>query len=195
MRWISVLAILGCAATASAQTAAANPWSRGTTLQIFGGVATASPDTTGTFGATVGWELTHRAEIEGVAAWLVQRRGAEAFAADLKLLINLTRPAAIVPYVGGGAGVYRGTFEPVRLAMPAFYQRRAGDIGRTRSMSFTDPSIVMAAGANLFVSRHLSIRPELAVRIVTDRSDTYRVTTATFGLTYHIEEHDIGLTR
>ena len=181
MRWITLLAFLGFAATASAQTDATNTWSRGTTLEIFGGAAIASPNTTGTFGATVGWELTHRAEIEGVAAWLAQRKGTEAFAADLKLLISLTRPAGIVPYVGGGAGLYRGTFEPARVAMPAFYQRRDEDPARTRSISFTDPSVVIAAGAHLFVSRHFSIRPELGMRIVTNRSNTYRVTTVTFG--------------
>ena len=120
-------------------------------------------------------------EIEGVAAWLAQRKGTEAFAADLKLLISLTRPAGIVPYVGGGAGLYRGTFEPARVAMPAFYQRRDEDPARTRSISFTDPSVVIAAGAHLFVSRHFSIRPELGMRIVTNRSNTYRVTTVTFG--------------
>lgn len=193
MRWITVLvlAFLGFATPASAQGQAASPWSRCTTLEVFGGAATASPNTMGTFGGTVGWELTPRAEIQGVAAWLAKRKGTEAFAADLKLLINLTRPATIVPYVGGGAGLYRGTFEPARVTLPGFYQRRAGDPARTR-FTFTDPSVVIAAGAHLYVSRHFSIRPELGVRIVTNNSQTYRVTTVTFGLTYHAEEHDVG---
>lgn len=66
MKWITVvvLALVGCAETVSAQTAATDPWSRGTTLAIFGGTATAALNTTGTFGAAMGWELTHRAEPE-----------------------------------------------------------------------------------------------------------------------------------
>ena len=169
MRWITLLVVLGVAATASAQTAAMNPWGRGTTLELFGGAATTSPDTTGTFGAAVGWELTQRFEIQGAGAWFAQRHRADEFAAGFRLLTNLTRPSRIVPYVAGGAGLYRGTFD------------------RTRAE--TDPTGVIAGGAHLYVSRHLSIRPEAAVRFVTAHSRAYRVTTVTFALAYHVEEH------
>ena len=193
MKWITVmvLALVGCAATVSAQTAVPNAWSRGTTLAIFGGTAAASPNTTGTFGAAMGWELNHRAEIEGVAAWLVQRHGAKAFAADLKLLINLTRPSRIVPYVGGGAGLYQGSFATPRTEMPHFYQRRIATDGARTPMTFTDPTAIVAGGAHLYVGRHLSIRPEAAVRFVTDDARAYRVTTVTFSLVYHVEEHAV----
>lgn len=189
MKWITLLVLLAWSATASAQTSAANAWSQGTTLEIFAGSATASPNTTGTFGAAMGWELTHRAEIAGVAAWLAQRNGAEAFAADLRLLVNLTRPSRIVPYLGGGAGMYRGSFDISRADMPHFYQRRMAAPGMRTSMTFTDPTAVIAAGAHLYVGPHLSIRPEAAVRFVTNDSRVYRVTTVTFALAYHIEEH------
>lgn len=191
MRWMALLAFVTLSATASAQTPPANEWSRGTTLQIFGGTATATPNTTGIFGTAVGWELTHRAEIEGLAAWLAQRNGSEAFAADLRLLINVTRPSRIVPYAGGGAGLYRGSFDTSRAAMPHFYQRRVVPAGVRASMTFTDPTAIVAGGAHVYVGRHLSIRPEAAVRFVTDDSRVYRVTTVTFSLVYHVEEHGI----
>ena len=131
------------------------------------------------------------AEIQGVAAWLAQRKGTEAFAADLKLLINLTRPAAIVPYVGGGAGLYRGHVRAARAVMPAFYQRRAGDPTRTRSPLQTPPR--SSRREPTCTSRAISRSGRsLAMRIVTNSSQTYRVTTVTFGLTYHVEEHEGG---
>jgi hypothetical protein len=197
MARLALLALLGFAATASAQTPAdaANPWKRCTTLELFGGAADASPNTTSTFGAGLGWELTHRAEIEGVAAWLPQRQGAEAFAADLKLLINLTRPSTVVPYVGGGAGLFRGSFDTGRASIPEFYRRRMEPSAATSRMTFTDPTAVVAAGVHVYVARHLSVRPEVAVRFVTDDSRTYRVTSVVVALAYHAEEHAIGNAR
>jgi hypothetical protein len=190
MRWIFLLAVLGLSsATASAQTDNANPWNRGTTLTIFGGAATASPNTTGTFGTALGWELTHRVEIEGAAAWLSKRRGAHAFAADLKGLVNLTRPGPAVPYVGGGIGMYRGIFDTPMAAMPTFYRRRMANAIAPMSTSYTDPTAVVALGGHLYVARHFSIRPEATIRFVTHDHRSYRVGTITIGGVYHVEEH------
>jgi hypothetical protein len=174
MRWITLLAFLGLAATASAQTDAVNMWNRGTTLDVFVGTTT-TPDTKETFGAAVGWELTHRFEIQGVGAWFPQGNVADEFAADLKLLMNLTRPARVVPYLGGGVGLYQGLFDRLRAE--------------------TDPTGVIAAGAHLYIKRHLSIRPEVAIRFVTDQSRVYRVATVTLALAYHVEEHVVGNAR
>ena len=174
MRWIALLALLALPATASAQTAPPNAWSRGTTLEIFGGAAT-TPSAMETYGSAVGWELTHRFEIQGVGAWFPQSKKRDEFAADLKLLINLTRPSILVPYIGGGAGLYQGSFE--------------------RTKAGTDPTAVLAAGLHLYVRRHLSIRPEATVRFVIDRSDVYRVATITFAVAYHFEEHAVRTAR
>src|SRR6476660_2732372 len=85
------------------QTPVTNTWSHGTTLELFAGAAHATPNSSATtLGTAVGWELTHLAEVEGVAAWLPERGGAQSFAADLKLLVNLTHPARVVPYLGAG---------------------------------------------------------------------------------------------
>ncbi|RPI55759.1 MAG: hypothetical protein EHM55_06895 [Acidobacteria bacterium] len=190
MRWFTLLlALVGFAASASAQTVASNPWDRCTTVQVFGGAATASPNTTGTFGTAIGWELTHRAEIEGTAAWFAQRRDTQAFAADLKLLVNLTRPATIVPYLGGGAGLYRGTFDAARSDVPDFYRRRMTGATPISRLSYTDPTAVITGGAHVYFARHFSIKPEATVRFVMDQADSYTVTAVTFAIVYHVEDH------
>jgi hypothetical protein len=189
----AALVLVGFAAEASSQTLAGNPWGRGTTLELFAGGANASPNTTtGTVGAAVGWELNHFAEIEGVVAWLPERRGAQSFAADLNLLVNLTRPTRVVPYLGAGAGMYRGSFDATRATLPHFYQQRMPDFSSRARATFTDPTVVIAGGANVFVARHLSVRPELGVRLVLNGSDVYKVTTFTFALIYHVEDHPNG---
>ena len=38
------------------------------------------------------------------------------------------------------------------------------------------------------MARHLSVRPELGVRLVTNGSDVYKVTTLTFALIYHAKK-------
>jgi hypothetical protein len=121
-----------------------------------------------TYGGSIGWELTPRFEIQGLGAWF-PRRGSDDFAADLKLLMNLTRPAALVPYVAGGAGLYQGVLE--------------------RARAETNPTGVAGAGVHLYVRSHFSLRPEATVRFVMDRSTVYRVTTITLAVTYHFEEH------
>lgn len=167
MRWTVLLALLGFAATASAQSAATNTWTEGTTLEAFAGTST-TPSTMETYGGAIGWELTHRFEIQGVGAWF-PRRGADEFAADLKLLVNLTRPSALVPYVAAGAGLYQGLLE--------------------RARAETNPTGVAGAGVHLYVRSHFSLRPEATVRFVIDRSKTHRVATFTLAVTYHFEEH------
>lgn len=165
MRWVVLLALL-FPATTSAQTAA-NTWTRGTTLEAFLGTATA-PRTMDSYGGAIGWELTHRFEIQGLGAWF-PRRGSDEFAADLKLLMNLTRPSTLVPYVAGGAGLYQGSLE--------------------RERAETNPTGVVGTGLHLYVRSHFSIRPEATVRFVIDRSKTHRIATITLAVTYHFEEH------
>lgn len=166
MKWTALLAILGFAATASAQSAP-NTWTRGTTLEAFVGTTT-TPTTMDTYGGSIGWELTPRFELQGLGAWF-PRRGSDDFAADLKLLMNLTRPSTLVPYVAGGAGLYQGSFD--------------------RPQAGKDPTAIVAAGAHVYVRPHFSVRPEVALRLVVDHPTVYKVATVTFALVYHIEEH------
>lgn len=185
-----ILALLAFAGRASSQTPPGNIWSHGTTLELFGGAAHTMPNTqTGTFGTAVGWEVNHLAEIEGMAAWFAERSGAQSFAADLKLLLNLTRPAPVVPYLGAGAGLYRASFDAPNASLPSFYTQRLPVSSSRVRATFTDPTIVVAGGANFFAAGHLSMRPELGVRLVMNGSDVHSVTTFTIALIYHVEDH------
>jgi hypothetical protein len=189
MKWITLLALFGLATTASAQTGPSHPWDHCTTLQGFGGAAVAEPNTIGTFGAGIGWQLSQRAELEGTAAWLAPRHGTEGFAADLKLIVDLMRPGGFVPYVGGGAGLYHATVNTTDANLAPFYQDRLDLSSLSSRAAYTDPSAVIATGAQFYVARHFSIRPDVTLRFVRDNGRTYRVTTASVGLVYHVEDH------
>ena len=187
---LSAAILLACAAGAAAQMPP-NTWSHGTTLVGFGGISVDSATTmAGTAGTGLGWELNHRTELQGTAAWLPERNGRQAFAADFKALFNLTRPGTVVPFAGGGVGLYRASFDTNRADRPGFYRDRKHvlpPVGRAR---FTDPTIVFAGGANVYVARHFSVVPAVDVRIVTDGSSTYTMTAATCAVAFHFENHE-----
>jgi hypothetical protein len=93
-----------------------------------------------------------------------------------------------VPYLGGGAGVHWQAFDP-GATMPPFYAQRVTDLPGPTRTTFRDPTLVIGGGANVYVATHMSVRPDLTLRLVMDGSDTYKVTTLSFSLIYHFEEH------
>ena len=168
-----------------------NTWSHGTTFDVFAGATTSSSvDTRGTLGAAVGWEITHRVSLEGAGIWVAATRPNEAFAAELKTVVNLTRPSRFVPFLAAGVGLYRASFASTSGTLPDFYQRRLTGPSTTHP-TFTDPSLVFAGGVDVFTGQHFSIRPDLSVRLVTRASDAYPVTMAAVHVTYHFEVHDV----
>ena len=175
---------------AAAQTLPDHPWSHGTTLGLSAGAGMASSESRAMFGTALGWEINHWLEVEGTGAWLVGRHDDDAFAAELKVLANLTRPNTVVPFVGAGVGMYRASFDGARGAVPGFYQRRIAASPLSERQTFTDPSFVFVAGVDIFTARHFSIRPDVSVRLVTRDSDVDPVTMAALRLTYHFEVHD-----
>jgi hypothetical protein len=186
---VLLVAGLTAAVPASGQTVPDQPWSHGTTLGLFGGTAIAS-DAQATLGATLGWELNRRFEIEGIGAWVVPADGSKAYAAELRLLTNLTGPHLVTPFVAGGAGMYLATFD-AGAPLPPFYQNRLAGSGDHGSLSFTDPSLIAATGVDVFVGDHFSFRPEVSVRLLMRSSETYAVTMVTVRATYHFERHQI----
>jgi hypothetical protein len=177
-------------ATAQTEMLPDQTWSHGTTLGLSGGVARASSDTSGMLGTALGWEINHRVEIEGTGAWLAGHHDDRAFAAELKVLASLTRPNTVVPFVGAGVGMYRASFDAASGALPDFYQRRFVGSALNTQHTFTDPSFVFATGLDIFTGRHLSIRPDVSVRLVTRSPNAYAVTMAALRVTYHFEVHD-----
>jgi hypothetical protein len=189
-----VLLVMSLRGVAFAQIAPPpNEWSHGTTLNVFAGAASASSETGPLIGGAVGWEVARWFALEGSGARLDRPDGAGAFAADLKALVCPQGAHAIVPFVEGGVGLYRASFDLSRGVLPDFYRGRitgnASIAGTT--VTFTDPSFVLGAGVNLFVTRHIAIRPDIDVKIVRRHSQSYAVTAVAVHLAYHFEEHPL----
>jgi hypothetical protein len=187
--------VLAMSTTASTQPVPpGNEWSHGTTLNAFVGMASASSNSGPLAGGAAGWEITPRFGLEGSVAWLDRPTSASAFAADLTAHVSPLRPRTAVPFLKGGVGLYRTSFDSSRDVMPGFYSRRMAALGsafRTRH-AFTDPSFVVGAGVNVFPTRHFAMRPEIEAIIVMRSSQTYVVTTVTMHVAYHFEDHPVS---
>jgi hypothetical protein len=190
-----VLLVLSLRGVAFAQIAPPpkNEWSHGTTLNVFAGAASASSETGPLLGGAFGWEVIPWFALEGSGAWLDRTNGAEAFAADLKALVGLPGAHAIAPFVEGGIGLYRASFDLSQGVLPDFYQGRiAGNTSVAgTTVTFNDPSFILGGGVSLFVTRHIAIRPDVDVKIVRRNSQSYAVTAVAVRLAYHFEEHPL----
>jgi Outer membrane protein beta-barrel domain len=193
--WLAVLFTLCVSRTVSAQTApATNPWSHGTTLNVFAGVNSASSQGGSLAGGAVGWEVNRWLALEGIGSWLDRGTGAEAFAADLKAIISPVTARRFVPFVQGGIGMYRASFDLSRAEIPDFYRPRlaaaASDVNST--VTLTDPSFIVGGGANLFMTQHVAIRPDVRATIVRRDARSYVLTTVAVHLAYHFETHPVA---
>ena len=196
-RWPAFILVLSTCGTASAQTApAGNTWSHGTTVNGFAGAASASSETGPLAGGAVGWEVTPWVALEGSGSWLDRHNGADAFAADLKVLVNLAAAHPVVPFLEGGIGLYRAWFDLSRGTLPGFYKgRMAGNGANVKQMAFTDPSFIFGGGVNLFISRQVAIRPDVEAKIVRRNSQNFVMTAVSIHLAYHFEDHPITPSR
>jgi hypothetical protein len=168
-------------------------WTHGTTLNVFAGAATDSSSTGPVGGAAIGWEFTPRIAIEGSGYWFDRAANADAFAAAVKVQGGLIASRVAMPFVEAGVGLYRASFEPTATAVPDFYRRRisTGPQGPGTTHTFTDPAFVFGGGVNVFLSRHLAIRPHVeAMAVRRDRHD-YLVTSAAVRVAYYFESRPV----
>lgn len=188
-----ILTLLISSATASAQTDAALMWRHGTTLNLFAGTAATPNDWAPMGGGAFGWEITPRFAVEGSGAWFEWGHGAHAFAAALRAVAAVATARPVVPFLSGGVGLYRSSFRIGDTEMPRFYRRRMTDASDRVGVSatFTDPSLVFGGGVDVFVSRHVAIRPDVEATVVMRNSRTHVVTTAAVHLAYHFDDHPI----
>jgi hypothetical protein len=87
------------------------------------------------------------------------------------------------------------SFDAARDDVPDFYRRRLPPDTFGVRHTFTDPSFIAGGGVNLFVSRHLAIRPEVQAMVVRRDSNQLVVTAATAHVVYHFEEHPVTPSR
>lgn len=177
---------------ATAQPApSSSQWSRSSSINIFGGVATDGSRTGGNAGAAVGWDVTPRVGMEASASWLDRGARAEAFAADLSLLVDLASPRRAVPFVKAGGGVYRMWLDAIESPIPDFYAQRLAPQPVGTSASFTDGMVVAAGGLNAWITTRLALRPELEAKFIFGGGNTYTVTTVGLRLAFYFEEHPV----
>jgi len=192
--WAAVVVIV-LSVPAAAQTAPpGNDWSHGTSLSVFGGLAGDSSEAGPLAGAAIGWEVTPAIAIEGSGHWLDRGSGADAFAAALKVQAGLMVPHRAVPFLEAGIGLYRAWFDPAADTVPDFYRHRmaATTPGPGVTSTFTDPSFLFGGGVNIFVTRHIAIRPCIESMIVRRDSQNYVVTAVAVHFAYHFESHPVA---
>jgi hypothetical protein len=168
-------------------------WQHGSTLNLFAGAATAPSRRAAIGGGAVGWELKPRFAIEGSGEWMEWGVGSHAFAAAITAQTGLAGPRPLMPFLTGGIGLYRASFDRMGLAMPAFYARRMTTDGMAMgtTATFTDPTVVFGGGVNAFLSRHWAIRPDVREMVVLRNSHSYVVTAFAVHVAYHFEDHPV----
>ena len=125
--------------------------------------------------------------IEGRGTWLRHDQGLTDFSASINALVPLLRPRSVVPFALAGFGMYGATVDSRSPDLPAFYRDRIPpNEGRP---VFEDLLLVFGGGADVFVTSHLALRPEVTLYVITTRDD--RLTKAVYGvhLAYHFEAH------
>lgn len=185
--WLATVALLSASIEAFAQTSRGIEWQPGTTLGGFVGASGTAADTAPAAGTAFGWELTPHFTIEGRGTWLRHNRGLTDFAASINALIPLLRPASVVPFALAGFGMYGATVDSRLPDVPAFYRDRMPS--NADRPVFEDLLLVFGGGADVFVTSHLALRPEVTLYVITTRDD--RLTKAVYGvhLAYHFEAH------
>jgi hypothetical protein len=178
------------ASTASAQIAPPpNYWARGTELAVVAGGAVSSSTTGAMIAARAGWDVTRWISIDARGSWFDRGNDASAFAADLSGIVNVVAKRAVTPFVGGGFGFYRASFDSAMGSMSDFYRSRMMPQQVGTSRVFTDPALSVMAGVDVVTKHHWTVRPEVATRFV--RSDGMGETIVTVGVSigYRFEDH------
>jgi hypothetical protein len=185
--WVVAIAMLVIASQAWGQTSNGAQWRRGTTLGGFAGVSTAD-GTNAALGTSLGWELNPHLTIEGRGVWIPDEPDASDFFAWLGALVPFRPGSVIEPFASAGVGMYMATVDAAAGQVPAFYQDRMN--GRQRA-TFEDFALGFGGGANVFVTSHIAIRPEMTLLFVTTTSEARTVPVFGVNLAYHFESHKI----
>jgi hypothetical protein len=188
---VTVLTLTAWTTPAAAQ-APEHEWSEGTSVSTFGGLSVDGSASGGVFGGGAGWTITPLFGIEGRVGWSYGVSDTDAFAASLTARFSPRRPRTTVPFVRAGVGLYRASFD-TQADIPEFYRRRLteGDLAYTHRKSLIDPSIVAGAGLDVWVSRHVVLRPEVDLTTVLSDGRGYLVTNMTFHVIYNFESRHV----
>lgn len=179
------------AASAQTKSVTDEDWRHGTTLAGFVGAASPFAGVDPALGLSLGWEVTPRLGLEGRGTWFPAPEGMSAFSAAFGARMAFESSRPILPFATAGIGFYRATFDgTANVPMPRFYRGRMAEFGRL-SHTFDDFLVTIGAGTELFLSRHVALRPELTVLLVTTSSDVRAVPLFGVQMAYHFESHRI----
>jgi hypothetical protein len=186
-------------AAAAAQAMSASEWHHGTSLALFGGIASPGGDTRAAVGGSIGWELTPRLAIDAGGLWFDAGRRDDVVFGSVGVRYSVIGERRASPFVTAGVGLHRASLHTDNPGMPEFYRRRMGMTmgphGMDGRRTFDDFASRFGGGAEFFAGRHVSFRPEVQVILVTDRRDTRVVPTFGVHLAYHFESHPITPSR
>jgi opacity protein-like surface antigen len=116
--------------------------------------------------------------------------GETTFAASLATRYALGVFDTATPYVSGGIGMFQATFDRGWKGAPAFYRDRVDSDAGTGRRVFRDVLWSVGAGADLEVTNHLALRPDLSLLIVTTRRDARVVPVYGLHLAYYFVPRD-----
>lgn len=188
---VGALLMVAPEARAQAKGVTDEDWNHGTTLAGFVGAASPFSGVDPALGLSLGWEMTPWLGLEGRGTWFAVPDGMSSFAAAFGARVAFESARPILPYASAGVGFYRAMFDtPASSAMPRFYRRRIAESG-SLSEAFDDFLVTIGAGTELFMSRHIAVRPELTVLLATTRSDVRAVPVFGVHMAYHFESHQI----
>jgi opacity protein-like surface antigen len=166
-------------------------WRHGTTLAGFVGAASPFSSVDPALGLSLGWETKPWLGFEGRGTWFPAPDGVSAFGVAFSTRIAFDSARPVLPYASAGVGFYRATFDTsASNTMPRFYRRRMGEAGLL-GRTFDDLLLTVGAGTEVFLSRHVALRPELTVMLITTRSDARAVPAFGVHMAYHFESHPI----
>jgi len=166
-------------------------WEQGTTLALFGGTGVSGSHAGGAAGAAVGWELLPYLTIEGSGTWIADRGDTDGFAGLIGTRVGLLPRGTVVPFVSAAVGVYRASFH-ANPDLPGFYGRRIGaTIGPRSQHVFDDFLVALGGGTDVWLARHIALRPDVRVMLTRAEGDTRPITVIGVHLAYHFENHPV----
>jgi hypothetical protein len=97
-----------------------------------------------------------------------------------------------VPFVSAGLGVYHASLDATSADVPAFYGRRMnGEPVQRRRETFDDFLMAFGGGIDLYVTRHVAVRPDVRFLVTLDDGNSRTMTLFGVHLAYHFEDHPV----
>jgi hypothetical protein len=156
-------------------------------LSIFGGGARASDSIEPTTGAGLGVELSPRVSLEGRVRWFSVPAGEKSYATDLGIRYTIAATSSARPYLSAGAGVFEAYYPGVSDGIPSFYRQRMEP--ETGAHAFRDMLWTVGTGADLFITGHVALRPDVSMLLATTRRDARVVPVYGIHVAYFFDSH------